>query len=100
MIAEAFMLGVIAFTVYIIIKEIYAINLVLLIPSTLKPIPTEILAIIIFIIIRTFYKRYKFHKLLDFFHYTKTEYENEQAQIVLIVQFNTKIISSSRTIGT
>ncbi|MEI4801997.1 hypothetical protein WAZ07_11795 [Bacillus sp. FJAT-51639] len=93
MFVEFLMLAVVAFIVYKIIKEIYSINLVSLIQSILKPIPSGILISIIFLIItRVFYKRYKFIEFLDFLHETKREYENLQAHIEwYIVYVNSEI---------
>lgn len=82
MLIEAFMLGLITFIVYNVIKDIYSINLFSSISSILKPIPSEALTIIfIFIIARNFNKRYKFHRLLDFFENNKNKYKNPHAHI-------------------
>lgn len=82
MLIEAFMLGLITLIVYIVIKDIYSINLFTAISSILKPIPSETLTIIFILIIsRNFNKRYKFHRLLDVLENSKNKYENPQAHI-------------------
>ncbi|MED1511840.1 hypothetical protein [Bacillus proteolyticus] len=95
MLIEAFILGLITFIVYNVIKDIYSINLFSSISSILKPIPSEALTIIfILIIARNFNKRYKFHRLLDFFENNKNKYENPQAHIEwCIVNLNGQIDS-------
>ncbi|PFW81790.1 hypothetical protein COL27_18655 [Bacillus sp. AFS075960] len=68
MLIEAFILGLITFIVYNVIKDIYSINLFSSISSILKPIPSEALTIIfLFSIARNLNKRYNSHRLLDFF---------------------------------
>ncbi|MFK4333457.1 hypothetical protein ABH955_004119 [Bacillus sp. RC240] len=82
MLIEAFMLGLITFIVYNVIKDIYSINLFTSISSILKPIPSEALTIIFILIIsKNFNKRYKFHRMLDVLENSKNKYENPKARI-------------------
>ncbi|MGW6150871.1 hypothetical protein ACWFN4_26265 [Bacillus mycoides] len=82
MLIEAFMLGLITFIVYNVIKDIYSINLFTSISSILKPIPSEALTIIFILIIsKNFNKRYKFHRMLDVLENSKNKYKNPKARI-------------------
>ncbi|HDR4441319.1 hypothetical protein BK720_01655 [Bacillus thuringiensis serovar brasilensis] len=83
---EIFALGLVAFVVYTVIKEMYDVDLILLINSILKPFPTDnvifiMLVTTIGIITKIFYKRYKFLEFLDFLNQLKMEYENPKARI-------------------
>ncbi|PFJ29317.1 hypothetical protein CN964_29800 [Bacillus cereus] len=86
MLIEVFILGLAAFVVYTVIKEMYNVDLILLINSILKPfLGDNVIFIMIFliigIIIKYFYKRYKFLEFLDFLDRLKTKYENPKARI-------------------
>ncbi|HDR7992862.1 hypothetical protein COK77_08090 [Bacillus cereus] len=99
MLVEVFMLGFAAFVVYTIIKEMYDVDLILLINSILKSFPVDnVIFIMIFlimgIIITNFYKRYKFLEFLDFLDRLKTKSENPKARIEgCIAEVNGKIDS-------
>lgn len=80
MLFQTFGIGILAFIVYKIIKDIYDINLVSLIKVILKPFPSgAIVFIVLLLIIKIFYKRYKFHQSLDYLYNISSDFENPKA---------------------
>lgn len=80
MLFQTFGLGIITFIVYKIIKEIYGIDLLSLMQGILKPIRLELIVLSVsLIIIREFYKRYRFHQSLDHLYSISRDFENPKA---------------------